>query len=257
MLIKKDIAKSGRYFILSLVIVLNGLIALSRSAAVQFVLEYVAILLFVLPLLENRIRKKMIRVGGLVLGVVVFALFIISQSRFAGYYSKISKNDAILDEQEQPVLFSTLDYFAEWEENGPIIMQRFKFGDQSWGLYNCSGLAVQIQQVIYGSNAVNAARENKYRGKLLKEQASYFHGLIARLIYDFGFVGTIIFIILYASVIRKTGPTKGRLSFKTLLALPVTLPVCVVFWAGNTLASLALDMAIVYNLVIYYYIRKK
>ena len=215
------------------------------------------IFLFVAPLLPKRTRNNMIKGGGVIIGIVIFALFIISQSRFETYYSKISKNEAILDEKEQPVLFSTLDYFAEWEENGPIIMQRFRFGDQSWGLFNSCGLAVQVQQVFYGSETVNAAREKKYRGQLLKEQASYFHGLIARLIYDFGFLGTIVFILIYASIIRKTGPSKGTLSYKTLLALPVTLPVCVVFWAGNTLASLALDMAIVYNIGIYYYIRKK
>lgn len=256
-LIKSNSRKSIRYFLLSLVIVLNGLIALSRSATVQYLLEYAAIFVFVAPLLQRKTRKRLIKGGAIIIGVIIFALFIISQSRFENYYTKISENDAILDETEQPVLFSTFDYFAQWEENGPIIMKRFEFGDQSWGLYNCSGLAVQIQKMIYGSTAVNDARERKYRGHLLKEQASYFHGLIARVIYDFGFIGTIVFILLYASIIRKTGPKNGVLRFKTLLALPLTLPVCVVFWAGNTLASLALDLAIIYNIIIYLWISKK
>ena len=136
-------------------------------------------------------------------------------------------------------------------------MKNYKMGDLSWGMYNSSGLAVHIQKMIQGGDVVNEAREKKYRGELLKEQASYFHGLPARLIYDFGYFGTVLFILLYAGLIRITGPKNGVLTFKSLIVLPVILPVCVVFWAGNTLASLALDMAIIYNIGIYYWIRRK
>lgn len=256
-LIKNESWKSVKYLLLSLVIILNGLIALSRSATVQYILEYSVIFLFVAPLINKKTRKKIIVGGSIVGGVILLALTVITQTRFESYYTKLSQNKAIIDETKQPALFSALDYFAQWEENAPIIMKNYKMGDLSWGMYNSSGLAVHIQKMIQGGDVVNEAREKKYRGELLKEQASYFHGLPARLIYDFGYFGTVLFILLYAGLIRITGPKNGVLTFKSLIVLPVILPVCVVFWAGNTLASLALDMAIIYNIGIYYWIRRK
>lgn len=249
--------RAVKYLLLSLVIILNGLIALSRSVTTQYLLVYLIIFIFIAPILNRRLKKKILILGAVVGGILLLALFVITQSRFDSYYTKNSKNEALIDEAEQPALFSTFDYFSQWEENGPIIMQRYRIGDLSWGLYNSSGLAVQIQKTIQGSSVVNEAREKKYREELLKEQASYFHGLVARLIYDFGFFGTILFILIFASIIRKMGPKKGVIGFKTLLALPVILPVCVGFWAGNALSSLALDMAIIYGLIVYYWVKKK
>lgn len=256
-LIKNESWKSVKYLLLSLVIILNGLIALSRSATVQYVLEYFVIFLFVAPLINKKTRRKIIVGGSIAGGIILLALTVITQTRFEEYYTKQSQNKAIIDETKQPALFSALDYFAQWEENAPIIMKNYKMGDLSWGMYNSSGLAVHIQKMIQGGEKVNEAREKKYRGELLKEQASYFHGLPARLIYDFGYFGTILFILLYAGLIRKTGPQNGVLSFKSLIVLPVILPVCVVFWSGNTLSSLALDLAIIYDIGIYYWIRRK
>lgn len=255
-LIYNNKLKAIRYFLLSLIIVLNNLIALSRSATVQYILVYAAIFLFVARFLSKKTRTQIVKIASIIIGIVFLALMIISESRFGEYYTKQSNNEAILSETKQPLLFSTIDYFAQWEENAPIIMRQFKWGDQSWGTFNCSGLAVQIQRTIYGSDKVNDARDKKYWG-LLGHQSSYFHGLVARLIYDFGFIGTIIFILLYASIIKQTGPTNEVLHFKTLLSLPITLPVCVVFWAVNSLSSLMLDLAIIYNMIIYLWITKK
>lgn len=256
-LIKNEMGKAIKYLLLSLVIILNGLIALSRSSTVEYVLVYSCIFLFVGPSLKKRVRNRIILGVAIVGGAILLALSVITQSRFDSYYTKLSKNEAIIDETKYSSLFSTLDYFGQWEENAPIIMKNYNFGDLSWGMYNSSGLAVQIQKMIQGGDVVSEAREKKYNGQLLKEQASSFHGLVARAIYDFGFFGTIIFILIYAGLIRRTGPKNGVLTFKSLIVLPVILPVCVVFWAGNSLASLALNMAMIYDIGIYYWIRRK
>ncbi len=253
-LIKKDIKKAIKFFLLSLCLVLNGLIALSRSVTVQYVLLYATILFFVFPLLNGKTKKNVFVFAFVLLGILVYGLGIISNSRFSDYYNReFTEKKAILDETEQPTLFSTFDYFAQWEEDGLIIMKRHKPEYNSWGMFNCSGLAVQIQQVLYGANKVNVERNIKYNA-ILKEQRSAFHGIISRLIYDFGFLGTIIFILLYSNIIFKLGPKKGVLSFKSLLALTLVLPPCVVFWAGNEFSSLNLDLAIIYSYVIYKYI---
>lgn len=253
-LVKRDVKKAVKYFILSLCLVLNGLIALSRSVSVQYVLLYATILFCILPLLNKKLKKSVFTIALVLLGVIVFGLGVISNTRFSDYYTReFTEKKAILDETKQPTLFSTLDYFAQWEEDGLIIMKRHKPEYNSWGLYNCSGLAIQIQQKLYGAQQVNDARDLKYNA-ILKEQRSCFHGIVARLVYDFGFVGTILFIILYSNIIFKLGPKRGVLSFKSLLSLTIVLPACVVFWAGNEFSSLNLDLAIIYSYIIYKFV---
>ncbi len=253
-LVKRNFGKAIKYVLLSSCLVLNGLVALSRSVAAQYVLLYVTILFFLMPLLSKRLKKGVSIVALVLLGTIVLGLSVISDSRFSDYYTKESKNEAILDETEQSTLFSALDYFAQWEENAPIILEKHKFEYNSWGMYNCGGLAVLIQKKLQGGGQVNDERIAK-EDRILGEQKSKFHGIVARLVYDFGFLGTIFFILIYSSIIFKLGPRKGTISFKTLITLTLTLPPCVVFWAGNELGSLNLQLAIIYSFIIYRYVK--
>lgn len=253
-LVNGNSKKAAKFFVLSLCLVLNGLIALSRSVSTQYVLLYATILFCILPLLNKKTKRKVFSIAIVLLGGIIICMAVISTSRFSEYYTRESTTkEAIVDETEQPLLFSLLDYFSQWEENGLIIMKRHKPEYNSWGLYNSCGLAVQIQQTLYGAENVNNARNKKYDA-ILKEQQSAFHGLVSRLIYDFGFIGTILFILLYARIVRKLGPSNGNLSFKSLLSLTVILPACVVFWVGNGFSSLNLDLAIIYTFLIYKFV---
>ncbi len=255
-LVNKKLKRSLLFLLLSLLIILNGLIALSRSATVSYLLCYLAILYFVFPVLEKKMKRAFV-VFGSVVGCVIFsALLIISDSRFSEYYTKSSKNDAILDEKENPVLFSVFDYFSQWEEAGPMMLQRYHWGDQSWSLYNSNGLGVQIQKIMYGASYVNEAREKKYDKLIGDDIVSGFHGLIARGVFDYGFFGNFIFILVIVYCARRIAPHKNALNFKTILFLPVILPVIVNFWSGNALSGLSYDLAIIYNIVIWKYLKR-
>lgn len=256
-LIKSRIKKTALYFLLSLLITLSGLLALSRSSATQYVMVYLTIFVFISPLINKKIKKRITLMVCLFMLVIGVLFFMISDSRFSENYTKQSLNESILDPYNQPLLFSILDYFSQWQENGPIIMEMYKPEYCFWGLYNSSGLAVHIQKIIYGASEVNNERDNTFY-RILGYQKSKFHGNIARLIYDFGFIGSFLFILLYVYIIRKLQPKKGVISFRTILYLPVILPFCVVFFAGNAFSSLSLNLAIIYTLVIdFLIIRKK
>lgn len=256
-LIKNRIKKTALYFLLSLLITLSGLLALSRSSATQYVMVYLVIFVFISPLINSKIKKRITLMVCLCMLVIGALFFMISESRFSERYTKQSLNESILDPYNQPLLFSILDYFSQWQENGPIIMEMHKPEYCFLGLYNSSGLAVHIQKIIYGASEVNDKRDNTFH-KILGYQKSKFHGNIARLIYDFGFIGSFLFILFYAYIIRKLQPNKGIISFRSILYLPVILPFCVVFFAGNALSSLSLNLAIIYTLVIdFLLVRKK
>ena len=255
-LIQNKVRKSIFYLLLSFSLILNGLIALSRSATTTYLLCYGSMMYFLLPVIKREIKRRIIIVG-IVFGSIIFTgLFVISDSRFSEYYTKNSLNDAILDEKESPMLFSTFDYLGLWEESGPWILKRYHWGDQSWSFYNSNGLGVHLQKMIYGGARVNKERSEKYE-KILGERWSNFHGIIARCVFDYGFVGTILFILIISRIIRKYEPKNNTLRVATLLSLPITLPFALGFWAGNALANLAYDLGVIYFFVILYYIKKK
>lgn len=253
-IIKKNIKKSILFLLLSFLLPLSGFLALSRSSTTQYILLYFTILIFIFPIISRKIRTKIIFIVGVSLLIISTIFLTISKSRFSERYTKNSLNSSIIDNEKNPLIFSSLDYFSQWEENAPIIMKNHKPEEKYWGLYNSSGLAVHIQKIIYGKNKVNLDREKEFF-RVFGYQQSNFHGNIARLVYDFGFFGTIIFILLYSMIIKSLRPYNRVITFKTLLFLPVILPFCVVFFTGNALSSLPLNLGIIYSILIYYIIR--
>lgn len=255
-LIKRNKKKTIRYLIISLIIILSGLIALSRARTVQYAINYVAIFLFISPLLTERFRKNFIRVGAIFATALIAVMLVISNARFSEGYSIETKEKHIIDESEQPVLASTLDYFAQWEEYGAQVIKDHEIGNVYMGMFSCSGLIVHIQKIVQGSEKVNAERTVR-REKVLGRLSTSFLGLMAYLVCDFGYFGTPVIIFLFSLLIKHFAPKKGVLTLKTLVALPVLFPVCGMFWCSNELSELFLDLGIIYSAIMYLWITKK
>lgn len=245
--------KAILHLILSLGLVLSGLMALSRSTLIIYVMVYVGIYFFLMPIIPSAIGKK-IKVAIIVaigsLGVIFSS---ISETRFGERYNIESK--PMIDEQKYPQLVSMLDYYSQWVYYGPKLLERYSPSDLSYGLYNSSGLAVLIQQRLQGAAKVNQARERKY-GRIMGDLGSAFHGCIVRCVFDFGYIGTILFILLNVYFIKCFRPREGLINLKTLLSLPILLSFCLGFFTGNNYSSLAINLAVIYMWIFYIIVKK-
>lgn len=246
-LINRKILKAIKFFILSLLLVTSGLTALSRSSTVTYILLYAGIFYYIMPLLTSKIKKKFAIVVVIIAIGIFSALLVISNDRFSEKFYKNSLNEAILDEKDYPVLFSLFDYYGQWPEYGPIMMDLHMGHDIYWGLYNCSGLAQQIMR--YKDPKFDEKLE-KSLDKTIGHYQVMFHGPIARLFLDFGFIGTIFFILLYAKIVRHFSCPRGILELKGLIMLPVLLPFAVQFFCGNAFAYISLDLGLIYNYIL-------
>lgn len=253
-LIRKNFKKAILFFILSLALPLSGLIALSRSSSVNYILLYLALYFFLYPLIDKRTRKKFNKVMAVFFVLVIIVFGFISMNRFSEYYTKESKQESLVNEQNNPLLFSLCDYFSQWEENGPEIMKIYKPEYKFYGLYNSSGLALQIKRRITHEDEVTIIANKVER--IMGRQWMMFHGLIARLIYDFGFIGTIIFVLIFSRIIKAYRPRNGVLRFKTLLVVGILLPLPIMSFTGNVLGGLAANLAIIYLFVIIKYLNR-
>lgn len=252
-LIQGNISKTIRFLFLSFAIVLSSFLALSRSAVTEYILIYTALFCLFSPVIKHSIKKKILKVSLFFFLAIGVVFYLISASRFSAYYTKNSENTAIIDETNNPVAFSLFDYFSQWEENGLIIMKMYKPEYKFWGTYNSCGLLVFIESKMTNPNIY--ADINERMEKYVGRQWMMFHGLIARLIYDFGYIGTIIFMIIYSILIKKFRPLKGNLSFNSVLALPLLVAPISLFWAGNMLVYVNVDMAIIYSIFFWKYIK--
>lgn len=252
---KRKIKKAVLFFILSLVYPLSGLIALSRSSSVQFILLYFALYFFLFPLFEEKIRKIYNKII-LVFFVLIVSIFsFISISRFSDYYTKESKQASIISEESAPLMFSIFDYFSQWEENGPEILMKYKPHYKFYGLYNSSGLALQIKRLITKKDEVTKVSNQMER--IVGRQWMMFHGLIARLVYDFGYIGTVLFILVYAKIIKSYKPVNGVINLKSLMILVIFLPIALMSFQGNSLGGIYLNLALIYLFVIFKFISYK
>jgi oligosaccharide repeat unit polymerase len=254
-IVKRNAKKSILHLILSLTIVLVGIIGLSRSALVNYVIIYVIMFLFVMPLLNKRVFKKTfiaILIFGSAIGYVFSA---ISEDRFGESFYIESKS--LIDEKEYPKLVSILDYFSQWEYFGPILMERYSGpSDLSWGMFNNNGIGVAILQRIYGSDNYNQASRKRIE-KVIGDTSSAFHGCIVRTIFDFGYTGTFLFVLLNCFFTKKWGPNKKKLiSFKTLLTMPLILPFSIGFFSGSSYGQFFLNLGMIYMWLIYKYCKQ-
>lgn len=259
-LVQNNRRKAIACLLLSLVLVLHGLIGFSRSATVVYILTYLCILFFVLPILNKKTKKIIYTAGTFVISVAFILLLAISGNRFSDYYTKNSKNDAILDETSTPVLFSMIDYFTMWNENGIEFIRKRPLGLMFYGWYNTAGLPIIIDEKVFGNTKVNEQREKEvdeviesYVGDIWYE----FQGGIARLTYEWGYIGTVVFVLLFSRIMRHLSPSNGIVRFRDLLCLPLLLPLGLTFWCGIGIGGLAVQMGMVYAFIFYLLIKKR
>lgn len=252
---KRQSKKAIFFLVLSFTVVLSRMISLSRSSSVEFLIGYGIMFLFISPMLSKKLLRRVTIVLISFFSILLLALFVISESRFSSYYTKNSKQEAILDEQKNPMLFSTIDYFTQWEEWGEYTLLRFKPEYMSYGASGFGGIYKIVEQKIVGEHVIIERKKNMERVR--GEGASSFPGLIADLVIDFGYLGTFIFALLFYRLFNTMKPRNHILSFKTLLFLPTTVTVLGLFWAGNVFNSFSIEAGVLYNIIIYAYIKRR
>lgn len=254
-LYKRQTKKSLFYLLLSLIIILSRMISLSRSSSVEFLIAYAIMFLFISPLLGKKLLRRVTIVVVSFAAVIVLALMVISESRFSGYYTKNSKQEAILDEQKSPVLFSAIDYFTQWEEWGEYVMNRYQSSYCGYGTNGFGGIYKMVEQKIVGTEVL---KERQKRLELSRgDGASSFTGLVSDLVVDFGFFGAFLFALLFYRLMKSMGPRNQVLPLSTLLYLPIIVTVIGLFWAGNVFGSFSIEAGVLYNFIIYSYVKKR
>ena len=177
------------FLLLSLNVPLAGLHGLSRSGIVQFILMYAFFYLYSYPAISGRVRLKINFFVFLILSSVLLAFYYITNARFSGSYSKSDVDESVI---ENRAIYSIFDYFSQWSVNGITVMGNFSL-EKIW--YGKSSRTF-LDEVLARSG-MDMVSYVELRKLTLDDNASSFNGLVATLLYDFGYAGAIAFSLLF------------------------------------------------------------
>ncbi|MBR4326518.1 MAG: hypothetical protein IKP73_13435 [Bacteroidales bacterium] len=256
-LTRRMIKKAIVHLVISFTIFTPNMMALSRAALVTYAFEYGIMLYFYYPLIDANIRQKMNIVISLTALIAALYFMTITTNRFedrASFYYVKSNNKPIINPVTYNKLYSVCDYAGQWQEYGPRALEKYNPDFRFWGLYNCSGLMVYIAN--YVNPKFSQEMDDQLR-RILGQDRVLFHGVIARLVFDFGFVGAIVFICFFAYLVKKVAPENGTVAGIKAILYPVILPFPASFFCGNIFCYMTLDIAVIYTIVIIFYLRKK
>lgn len=231
-----------RYSILCLLlsfnIIIYGIAFFSRWTIVLFGLEvlfYFIIFRRVMPQNVFKIESKLFFIIGL-LFVGVFA--VITLSRFnsgdklsSNYEAKIPIDSRIQD----PSLYSICDYLGQSNYQGAELLKIYD-GRTFGGRVLFSG----INDLLYAIGVTHTKDLDEIKEKLWPDNmVNGFTGFAAYTVYDIGYMGTIIFCILYYKLVRIRN---RRISIQKLLlsAALIQMPICSIFYSQAGMAAYGL-----------------
>jgi len=169
------------------------------------------------------------------------AFLFITYSRFGdgSYHSRYSGLGSFWE--HNTVILSLLDYGSQWITNALVVLELYTpdkiwFGKSSFKVF-------EIGAGILGVDYQNYA---DIRQLTLGENASKFLGLVAVLIYDFGYIFTVLIFILFYFLVRYFAPEMNVINKRSLIYFPILIAVPVMFFTNNYLASSSLSVGIVY-----------
>ena len=256
-LTNKKISRTIVHLVISFTIFTYNMMAMSRAALLTYAFEYGIMLYFFYPLIDSNMRKKINLVISLAALIAGLYFMTITTDRFEGresYYYAKSNNKPIINPIKYSKTYSICDYAGQWQENGPRYLEKYNPDFRFWGLYNSSGL------MVYIANSVNpkfSQEMDDQLSRIVGHDRVLFHGVIARLVFDFGFVGAIVYICIFAYIVKKAAPENGTIAGIKAIFYPVILPFPLGFFSGNNYCYISIDIAVIYSIVLFYYIRRK
>ncbi len=236
----KKIAYSIVFLILSFNLPLSSLHGLSRAGVFHFLLIYTFFFLYIQPSLSSQLRSFFKKIAVLFFGLFLLIFVLITESRFGedSNYSRYENLGTFWSSNQE--LLSVVDYGTQWSSNGLEVLENYTI-DQTWfGKSN-----FKIVEIIAGIFDIDYEKYSDVRQNTLGEYASKFLGLIAVLVYDFGYVLATLVIFIFFFTVKYFSPQNHKGNLKNIIFFPILIAVPVMFFTNNYLSTTSLSVGIV------------
>jgi hypothetical protein len=233
--------------------VLAGLTTFSRSAFLGYSFIYISTFPLFYKNMQGKLRRVLLAsaVGLVCLGLVPFAH--ITANRFSDVvsYKNAASDQTLIN---SPEVYSLFDYAGQWYKNSNDVMATYSFDTLNGGISFTFVLTVadKLRLIDYPPEQIE-----RQLYALWGDHSDKFNGLIANLLFDFGYVGTSIFVLFYGLILWRLKPVNGELSFAKVLMVAVmfVLPASGIF--NSELKNANYDTLILYSIIVYVYMSHK
>lgn len=240
-------------FLLSLNMPLLGFTMLSRSSSLAYFYLLMMYFLYSMNLYSRQLRKRIFLLLLVLFLPTAIYFYVVTENRFKNYETPTQST------VHNPLMYSIFDYNSQWTENGIIVMSKYysieaiQFGNSTNTLipfiYNL------MERFIFGIEHVVEEGLPK-RAKIWPvPYTTSFNGLVAELVFDFGYFFALMFSLIYAYITQTLAPQANKTAVSSYICfgLVVTIPMLSMY--GNWFASLHYNLAILYSLITYYYLK--
>ncbi len=257
-LIKNRFGLSFLSFLFSLNIGLFGLTVFSRSGIVEYLFVYA----FYLPFFSDGIKKKIKHFYNKKLIIISVVMGIVFFGSLMAFFYKITENrfeNATVKSEsfiKNPQIYSLFDYSSQWLTNSNEVMSTYAFetlnGELLFPLVQVT--ANKLQLIDYPEDTI----DNKLYA-IWGNHYNSFNGLVANLLFDLGYIGTICFALLYMLVLRIFKPVRGKITFNALLVLGVVFIIPAMGIFNSQMRSFVYNALIIYSIIMcmYIYVKNK
>lgn len=223
--IRKKYFQSLLFLLYSFVLPISGLLAFSRSLLTIYLIVYVCLFIYFKDFLLEKINLKYISLLGLLIYSIYSINTAIAKDRFEDSYyydTRISSKSLI----QNKVIYSQLDYFSQWIQNGSGALKIFENDKILFGK--------SFSPLLWRLGIIDKEDFFFLRSKTLGEFSSTFNGIVAGYVYDFGFFISIVIVFLISTqsvYLSKYLQRKSQIYFQIFIVLYLMIPA--LFFAGN------------------------
>lgn len=241
----KSYKKAFWSLILSFNMPLQGFTMFSRSWTIQYFLLLIVYAIFIYSTLDLRMRRSMRKMLIIVTLPLIMYFVIVTDNRFQDYqYSQVQDNSLIKNNSFN----SIIDYFSQWYKNGNYVMSNFYDIDNIQFAASSNTLLPEIASTLGIYERKNLSQE---RAKVWPNPYFYtFNGLVANLVFDFGYLFTFLFALFYRKIALYIGPKNGETTIYNFLNFGVIITLPLLSFTNNYLANSFYNYAILYSLII-------
>lgn len=237
------------FFMLSLNLPLNSLHGLSRSGLIHYLFVYFFMYVYIRPAISERIRNAIRPWGQLfVFALLAFLLFITIQRFGAGNYTA-RYNDLSSFWGDNAVLISMLDYGSQWISNALVVLRSYSL-DNIW-----IGKSFRIFEIIANLLGFDYQNYRDIRKVTLGEYGNNFIGLFPVLIFDFGYILTVLLTLVFCFITRVSTQKNGYISKNNIFFFPFLIAAPAMFFTNNYYSNTALSVGMVLS-VFYVFLLK-
>ncbi|WP_313304618.1 O-antigen polymerase [Empedobacter sp.] len=236
----------------SLNIILQGLTIFSRSGFISYFLCYIILLPFFYFKFDKNVKKKIRIIIISMFSISCFIFYTITENRFTDtitYDNEIGNSTLI----KSPTIYSLLDYGSQWFSNSREVMSKYNF-DVFYGRLTFTFPELLLTTTGFTDDLVPIE-------KLLKENwGSYFdkfNGLAANLLFDLGYVGAILFALIYRKIVLYFKPKKGIISIDKLIGSTIFVMIPAMSFFNSEMKVVFFNLAIIYSFLFYKYLKIK